>query len=143
VVFDPDSGEASGGLVVATGSANTSHEGRDEDMHVKVLESDAYPEIAFRPTAIRGEIAREGESTVEIDGLFAIHGDEHPLTVEAVAVVDGDELAATVEFEVPYVSWGMKNPSKLLLKVAKQVQVRIRGVGTLTPVADGSSSAGS
>ena len=145
VVFDSASGEASGGIVVATGSADTSHEGRDEDMHVKVLETTLYPEIAFRPTAIRGELAPQGESRVELEGVFTIHGDEHPLTIEALTVVDGETLEATVEFEVPYVSWGMKNPSKLLLKVAKQVQVRIHGVGTLTPVdgTGGMSSAGS
>ena len=132
IFFDSDVGSASGGIVAATGSANTDHEGRDKDMHKKVLESAIHPEIVFRPRAIRGVVATSGESRVELDGVFSIHGAEHPLTVEALVAIVGEELEATVEFEVPYVAWGMKNPSKMLLKVAKEVQVKIHGFGTLS-----------
>lgn len=131
VAFDPAGGPMSGRILVATASADTEHEKRDRDMHTKVLESGKFPEIEFRPAALRGRVALEGESRVEIDGTFAIHGGEHPLTVEALVEVAGEELEATLEFEVPYVAWGMKNPSKLLLKVAKVVRVRVRGVGRL------------
>ena len=132
VTFDPESGTASGSLVVDASSADTDNDKRDRDMHVKVLESEDHPRIVFRPTAVRGDVPSEGEGTVEVDGVFSIHGAEHELTVDAVVRVAGDEVEAEVEFEVPYVDWGMKDPSKLLLKVDKKVTVRIRGVGTLT-----------
>lgn len=133
VVFDPETGAASGELVVEAGTAETGNENRDEDMHRKVLESEVYPEISFRPTAFRGELDWEGESRVELDGTLAIHGDEHPLTLEAPVDVDGQRVEATIEFEVPYVAWGMKDPSKFLLKVDKKVTVRVFAVGTVAP----------
>ena len=137
VEFDPDTGSAAGRIAASTGSADTDNEGRDKDMHGKVLESVDHPEIVFTPASLRGELSLEGESRVELDGTFAIHGEAHALTVEALVRVSGDELEATVEFEVPYVAWGMKNPSKLFLRVAKEVQVRIHGFGTLVlPEAD-------
>lgn len=131
VLFDPETGSASGRIAAAAGSASTDNKGRDKDMHRKVLESADYPEVVFIPTGMRGELLLEGESLVELDGTFAIHGDEHALRVEALVRISGDELEATIAFEVPYVAWGMKNPSKLFLRVSKEVQVRIHGFGTL------------
>lgn len=133
VIFDTEGGPASGRIVVAAGSADTANKGRDKDMHAKVLESERYPEIEFRPHTLRGEVALDGRSRVEIDGTFSVHGGEHPLTVQAQIDVIGDELEVTLEFEVPYVAWGMKNPSKLLLRVSKVVRVRIHGFGRLGP----------
>ena len=76
----------------------------------------------------------EGTSRLEIDGVFSIHGDEHELTVSAQVVASGPEVEATLELVVPYVAWGMEDPSKLLLKVSKEVTVRIVAVGTLVGI---------
>ena len=131
VVFHTEGGAASGSLAVAAPSANTAHKGRDQDMHSKVLESERYPQIVFHPEVVNGEVAFDGRSRVTIDGQFLIHGGEHPLTVVALIEIQGDELEATMEFEVPYVAWGLKNPSKLLLKVSKVVLIRIHAFGRL------------
>jgi hypothetical protein len=37
---------------------------------------------------------------------------------------------ATTHFVVPYVEWGMKNPSNLLLRVDKRVDVDVIAKGT-------------
>ncbi|MFQ5349388.1 MAG: hypothetical protein ACE5EG_02970, partial [Thermoanaerobaculia bacterium] len=47
---------------------------------------------------------------------------------------DGDEVTATASLEVPYVAWGMKNPSKRLLRVSKEVAVEIAAVGRIARV---------
>jgi hypothetical protein len=43
-----------------------------------------------------------------------------------------DRLDAHLAFEVPYVAWGMKDPSNFLLKVGKSVQISIDTSGPLT-----------
>jgi hypothetical protein len=39
-------------------------------------------------------------------------------------------LDATGSFSVPYVEWGMKNPSKPFLRVGKAVEVSVDAKGT-------------
>ncbi len=131
ITFRREGGPASGRLVVDAASADTGNERRDRDMHEKVLESADFPEIAFRILETRGSLAVAGTSRIEIDGVFSIHGDDHELTVLAEVEAADSEIEATLELVVPYVAWGMKNPSKLLLKVSKEVTVRIVAVGTL------------
>jgi polyisoprenoid-binding protein YceI len=126
--FDPRSGRASGELVVDATSGESGSPARDKRMHAAILESAKYPEIAFRPDRVDGNVAPQGKSVAQLHGVFAIHGAEHeillPITVDAAAgqyTVDGI-------FEVPYVSWGMKNPSTLLLRVSDKVEITIRTV---------------
>jgi polyisoprenoid-binding protein YceI len=126
--FDPQSGKASGEIVVDATSGQSGSPARDRRMHAAILESAKYPEIAFRPDRVDGNVAPQGKSVAQLHGVFAIHGAEHeillPITVDAAAgqyTVDGI-------FEVPYVSWGMKNPSTLLLRVNDKVEIAIHTV---------------
>jgi hypothetical protein len=45
--------------------------------------------------------------------------------------VSGDQLHATGSFAVPYVQWGLKDPSTLMLRVNKEVQIDLSLNGTL------------
>jgi hypothetical protein len=47
-----------------------------------------------------------------------------PVQVEAGA----DRYTATLHFTVPYVQWGMKNPSTLILRVSDKVDIDIKTV---------------
>ena len=49
----------------------------------------------------------------------------------------GDVVTATTRFTVPYVAWGMKNPSKFLLRVSKQVEIEVIAKGTIKKVESG------
>ena len=44
---------------------------------------------------------------------------------------NGDRLRATMAFDIPYVAWGMKDPSNFLLKVSKSVHMTIEAGGLL------------
>jgi polyisoprenoid-binding protein YceI len=126
--FDPQSGKASGELVVDATSGESGSPARDKRMHASILESARYPEIVFRPDRVDGKVAAEGKSQVQLHGIFAIHGTEHeiilPATVEAVA----GQYNVNTTFEVPYVKWGMKNPSTLMLRVSDKVEITIQTV---------------
>jgi polyisoprenoid-binding protein YceI len=126
--FDPQSGKAHGELVVDAASGESGSPARDKRMHTSILESARYPEITFRPDRVDGKIAPEGKSQVQLHGIFAIHGVEHeilfPITVDAAA----GQYSVTGVFEVPYVKWGMKNPSTLMLRVSDKVEISIQTV---------------
>jgi hypothetical protein len=46
--------------------------------------------------------------------------------------IDGASLAAKGHFTVPYVKWGLKDPSIFILKVAKEVDIDLTLAGRLT-----------
>ena len=127
--FDPASGAASGSIVVDASSGDTGNSMRDHKMHKEVLESDRFPEISFSLARIAGTVA-DG-STLRAEGTLHIHGDNHPVTLSVPIEIHGDVLTAKLEFQIPYVAWGMKNPSTFVLRVSKEVEVEVVAVGRL------------
>ena len=130
--FDAATGKASGELVVDAASGDSGSAARDRRMHANVLESARYPEIVFRPDRVEGKLEPQGVSKVQLHGMFAIHGAEHEITVPAEVEADGGRYNATVQFAVPYVKWGMKNPSTLFLRVNDRVDITIHTVARLS-----------
>jgi polyisoprenoid-binding protein YceI len=132
IQFDPTTGSSSGEIVVDATSGESGSGARDKRMHRNILESRLFPEITFVPSGLRGTVSPAGESKVEIDGTFTIHGSSHRLTASAVVTVAGDRLQTKVHFVVPYVLWGMKNPSTLFLKVGETVDIDLDATGHIT-----------
>ena len=130
--FDPISGNASGEFVVEAASGDSGNRTRDEKMDKEVLESKRYPEITFLPRKLLGKLAAQGSSTVQVQGVFHIHGTDHDLTLSVPVQVDGTTVKVATSFSVPYQAWGMKNPSTLFLHVDDKVEVSINSVGKLT-----------
>jgi polyisoprenoid-binding protein YceI len=126
--FDPATGAAGGELVVDAASGASGSDARDSRMHKNILESDRYPEIVFRPDRIDGKVVSEGPSHVQLHGIFSIHGADHEISVPVEVQASGGQYAATAKFAVPYVKWGMKNPSTLILRVSQQVDIAIHTV---------------
>ncbi|HUI56983.1 MAG TPA: YceI family protein [Bryobacteraceae bacterium] len=126
--FDPSTGRASGELVVDATSGASGNSSRDHRMHSSILESDRYPEIVFRPDHVEGKIAPEGASQVQVHGLFSIHGADHEIVLPADVQGQGGRYTATLHFVIPYVKWGLKNPSTLILRVSDKVEITIHTV---------------
>ena len=126
--FDPATGRASGELVVDATSGASGDGTRDGRMHTSILESGRYPEIVFRPDRVEGVVAPAGKSQVRLHGMFSIHGADHEVTMPADVEAAQGQYAATVTFAVPYVKWGMKNPSTLFLRVRDEVDITIHTV---------------
>jgi polyisoprenoid-binding protein YceI len=137
VRFDRATGAAAGRLVFDATRATTANEGRDRKMHAEVLESGRFPEIVFTPRRADIAVDEAGRGAVTLVGTLAIHGVDHELTVKAQVARNGDRVRAEGSFVVPYVAWGMKDPSVFLLRVAKEVRVSFTTDGALADVATG------
>jgi polyisoprenoid-binding protein YceI len=130
--FDPASGKVTGEVVFDATSGQSGNGSRDKKMHKDVLESQKYAEIAFRPDRVDGKVG-PSTSTVQVHGQFNIHGADHEITVPAEVTFAAGNWTATAHFKVPYVQWGMKNPSVLFLRVSDSVDLDFHGAGKLTP----------
>jgi polyisoprenoid-binding protein YceI len=131
--LDPAAGKLTGEIVVDAKSGDTGSKMRDGKMHREVLESEQYPEIIFRPDRVEGTVSEKGKSAVKVHGIFTIHGVDREIDVPAAADLAEDHWTATLHFTIPYVKWGMKNPSALFLRVDDSVQIDIVAAGTLAP----------
>jgi polyisoprenoid-binding protein YceI len=129
--FDPATGAISGEIVFDATSGNTGNEGRDKKMHKDVLESSRYPEIGFRPDRVEGKVAEGAPATLQVHGIFRIHGTEHAMTIPVEAKLTNDHWTATAQFKIPYIAWGMKNPSKAFIRVGETVDVEFHGEGNV------------
>lgn len=129
--FDPATGAASGKIVVDAASGESGNEGRDRKMHSEVLESARFGEIIFRPDSVRGTLETQGDATVQVHGTFVLHGSEHALTVPVNANLSGDHWSGSAKFDIPFIDWGLKNPSTWLLKVQHSVSIELKLKGTL------------
>lgn len=132
VRFDPETGAASGRIVVDARRAETGNSSRDKKMHGQVLESARYPDIVFVPSKFEGTLPAAGSGQVKLHGTMTLHGADHPMVLPASVQRDGDRVSATVTFAVPFIAWGLKDPSLPLLKVDRQVKVKIDAKGSLT-----------
>lgn len=133
VRFDPKTGAASGEIIADATSGKTGIDARDSKMHTQVIESGKYPEIIFLPQQVRGSVSQSETSQIEVTGIFRMHGRDHPFTLNLSAEPPaGGHVAASGHFVIPYVQWGMKNPSNFFLHVESDVNVEIHLVGELS-----------
>ena len=129
--FDPTSGKAGGMLVVNGASGHSGSHARDSRMNKNILQSEIYPEITFTPDRIDGKVNLAGHSEFKLHGTFTIHGAAHELTMNVKADINGNRVTAIADFSVPYVQWGLKNPSTLFLRVSDTAPIEINAVGEI------------
>lgn len=130
--LDRAANKLSGEIVVDAKSGESGSGMRDRKMHREVLESDRYPEITFRPDRLDGTVPQQGKATVRVHGIFGMHGLDRELTVPAEVEMFPDHWTATLHFSVPYINWGIKNPSTLFLRVSESVDIDLAAVGSLS-----------
>jgi polyisoprenoid-binding protein YceI len=127
IEFNPSTGVAGGLLVVDAASGDSGNKTRDHKMNREILESDKYPDASFTPKRVVGTLAQQGSSTVQVQGTFRLHGADHEITLNVPAQVNGGDLQMQTQFTIPFVKWGMKDPSTFVLRVNKEVQMSISG----------------
>ncbi len=129
IIADLATGKAGGSIVVDARSGDTGIGARDNEMRESVLEAQRYPEITFDPQHFTYELRRGGQFQATMQGVLTLHGGKHDVALTAQGQLVGDNLTATAHFSVPYVDWGLKDPSVLFLTVAKQVDIDIATAG--------------
>jgi len=129
ITGDPSTGKAGGSIVVEARSGDSGIGMRDSDMRESVLETQRYPEITFDPQHFTLELKSGDQFQGTMQGVLTLHGGRHDVVLTAQGQLVGDNLTATAHFSVPYVAWGLKDPSILFLTVAKQVDIDIATSG--------------
>jgi polyisoprenoid-binding protein YceI len=132
VTFDPATGKANGSILVDALSGQSGNSIRDHRMAKDELKAPDYKTIAFAPTRFTGTFNPTGDSTLQVHGLFTLIGTPHEIDVPMQVQVDGDRIHAVGSFTVPYVQWGLKDPSTFMIKVNKEVHVDLDLSGTLS-----------
>jgi polyisoprenoid-binding protein YceI len=129
--LDPETGKVQGVIVIDATSGDSQDSARDSHMHKDVIESAKFSEITFRPAHLDGKFDPTQTRTYKVDGTFTIHGQDHPLQLTVDVHPQGSGVALTTKFSIPFVKWGMKDPSTFVLRVDKEVQLEIESVATL------------
>ena len=127
--IDTESGVASGEAVVVSGSAATSNKKRDKKMHSKVLLSSLHQRIVVRAERIEGTLNLDGTSEIILIGAMNLLGADHPIRVPMTVIIDGETASMEAAFTVPYVEWGLEDPSSFMLRVGKDVPITVRAEG--------------
>lgn len=128
--LDAGSGAMTGMVTVDAKTGESGNKSRDKKMTNDELKAQTYPAVTFAPTKLSGQLKDIGDSTGEVEGNFNLLGNAHPIKVPMTVHMEGDHFTAAGSFVVPYVSWGMKDPSWFVLKVEKEVKVDLKLSGT-------------
>ena len=126
--IDPATGSVNGEIVVDAASGESGDSARDKRMHSAVLESAQYPTTTFRPNHIDGKIDLAAAGSVVVDGILNLHGQDHPMKVTVNLHPQGDGVALATHFTVPFVAWGLKDPSTFIFRTDKQVTLDVEAM---------------
>jgi polyisoprenoid-binding protein YceI len=136
MIYNPLTGKADGRFIVDATSGESGDPSRDARMHAGVLESSRYPEIVFIPSQVQGQIPSQGDFRVVVRGTLRLHGADHDLSLSVSGKRTSAGIIADADFAVPYVEWGLKNPSNFLLRVSKEVAIHVETTAPLTSLAE-------
>ena len=137
VVFDADGNVVAGEsrIVMQAATLRTDSDRRDGYVRNRTLETDAYPEVVFRPTAIvwteppAGEL--RGVQDFTIAGDLTVKDETRPVMWNATAEFHEDGRAtgqASVEFT--FADFGMDKPSvAIVLSVEDTIRLELDFVG--------------
>jgi polyisoprenoid-binding protein YceI len=132
VTVEPATGKAEGLIVVGASSGDSGNRARDERMKESILETGRYPSITFSPQRVDGHREPDGDFQAKVTGILLLHGTEHQVVLDTQGHVSGQRLTATCQFSIPYVEWGLTDPSFLFLRVAQLVEIHVIAEGQVT-----------
>lgn len=123
--IDRPTGNITGLIVIDATTGESGDNARDRRMHHEIIQSDKYPTITFRPMHVNGKVdfTTSGPVVITVDGIINLRGQDHPLQLPLTLRNNGTAVAAESRFDIPYVAWGMKDPSTFIFRVEKQVHI--------------------
>lgn len=156
VRFDERTGALKGAVRIDARTMTTDNQVRDEKMHREVLETHLFAEVIFRPKKLallpeeasarptrpsggRRKTTNSKETSArgpryfsgQLLGTLEIHGSRHQLKFPVDISIQATRIHLEAHFTIPYVQWGMRDPSVFVLRVDKTVAVSINAIGIL------------
>ena len=132
VEFDRGNLKMSGSVVVLAGSGKTGNGSRDKKMNKEILQVEQHATVSFEPKSYAGFIAPSGDSTIQVTGIFTLLGTPHEITIPILVHLEGTTATAKAHLVVPYIQWGLKDPSFLFWKADKDVALDLFLTGRLS-----------
>ena len=132
IEFDPKAHTIAGSVVVSAASGDSGSGSRDKKMTKDVLDAPHFADVTFFPKSYTGDLAATGASKIQLTGIFTLHGTPHEITVPVEVFIEGTTCTVKTKFPVPYVAWGLKDPSIMFMKVAKEVGIDLTLIGQLS-----------
>jgi polyisoprenoid-binding protein YceI len=132
IEFDRSNPKMSGSVTVLAGSGKTGNDSRDKKMNKDILKVNQYTTISFAPKTYTGTIAPSGDSTIQVSGVFTLLGNPHDMTIPMQIHIDRSKVTVRAQFVVPYVQWGVKNPSFMFWKAENDVAIDLNLVGQVS-----------
>ena len=130
--FDRSGAKIWGSVVVLADSGKTGNSSRDKKMKKDILKVAQYATVTFTPIGYTGMIAPTGDSTIQVGGIMTLLGIPHAITVPMQIHMAGGNCTAKAHFVIPYVQWGLKNPSFLFWKAENDVAIDLNLVGQIS-----------
>jgi polyisoprenoid-binding protein YceI len=132
VEFDRSAAAMSGSVVVLAGSGKTGNGSRDKRMNKEILQVEQHATVSFEPKSYAGAIAPSGDSTIQATGIFTLLGTPHEITIPILVHLEGTTATAKAHFVLPYIQWGLKDPSFLIWKADHDVAIDLFLTGQLS-----------
>jgi polyisoprenoid-binding protein YceI len=132
IEFDRNNPKMSGSVVVLAGSGKTGNDSRDKKMNKDILKVDQFTTVSFSPKTYTGTIASSGKSTIQVSGVFTLLGNPHDLTIPMQIEMDSSKATAKAQFIIPYVQWGLKDPSFMFWKAEHDVAIELNLIGQVS-----------
>jgi hypothetical protein len=132
IEFDRETSKMTGSVVVLAGSGKTGNDSRDKKMNKDILQVEQHATVSFEPKSYAGTIATSGDSTIQVTGIFTLLSTPHEITIPMLVHLEGTTAAAKAHFVVPYVQWGLKNPSFMIWKADNDVAIDLFLSGKLS-----------
>ena len=132
LAFDRSAAKMSGSVVVLAGSGKTGNGSRDKKMNKDILEVEQHATVSFEPKSCIGAIAPSGDSTIQVTGIFTLLNTPHEITIPILVHIESTTATVKAHFVVPYIQWGLKDPSFLFWKADKDVAIDLLLSGELS-----------
>jgi polyisoprenoid-binding protein YceI len=132
IEFDRSTPKMLGSVVILAGSGKTGNDSRDKKMNKDILKVEQYATVSFEPKTYTCDLALSGDSNLQVTGIFTLLGTPHQITIPVVVHLEGTTATAKAHFVVPYVQWGLKNPSFFIWKADNDVAIDLSLAGRLS-----------
>jgi len=116
-----------GEVQVDAGSLDTGNIKRDFKMHNDTLEVTRFPLLRFIPADAAGTLPASlrneaGPFALQVDGKLEIRGVARDLSAQVKVSFRGTRLVVDGAFPIPFLDWGVPDPSVFVLRVDKVIE---------------------